>query len=118
MSIQRLTTFDLSDSFNLKSIAAVQELSNHDLIYIYHHLKPGCDVLLESEGTNIKGDIRYKVTFRHFTLGYVSLGGYFRGYYENNATLTARIVSIKQEKFLPARHIDIEVDLVKLKNVS
>jgi len=118
MQIERLTSFDLADSFNLKSIASVQELSNHDLIYVHHQLKPGCDVLLESEGTNIKGDIRYKVSFKNFTLGYVSLGGYFRGYYENNSTLTARIVSIKKEKFLPARQIDIEVDLVKLKNVS
>lgn len=118
MKIQRLTHFDLSDSFNLKSVASVDELSNHDLIYIYHHLQIGSDVMLQSEGTNVKGDIRYKVVFRNFTLGYVSLGGYFRGYYESNSTLTARIKSIKKEKFLPAREIDIEVDLIKLKNVS
>lgn len=118
MKVHRLTSFDLSDSFNLKSVASVQELSNHDLIYIYHHLKPGSDVLLESEGTNVKGDIRYRVSFRNFVLGYVSLGGYFRGYYENNKTLTGRIITITKEKFLPAKQIDIEVDLIKLKNVS
>jgi hypothetical protein len=118
MKIQQLTHFDLSESFNLKSVASVQELSNHDLIYIYHHLQNGSEVLLVSEGTNIKGDIRYKVTFRTFTLGYVSLGGYFRGYYENKNVISARIVSIKKEKFLPAKEIDIEVDLINLKNVS
>lgn len=118
MKIQHLADFDLSESFNLKSVASVQELMNHDLIYIYHHLKPGSDVLLESEGTNIKGDIRYKVTFRDFVIGYVSLGGYFRGYYENQTTLSARIKSMKKEKFLPTREIDIEVDIIKLKNVS
>jgi hypothetical protein len=118
MKIQQLTHFDLSNSFNLKSVASIQELSNHDLIYIYHHLNPGSDLLLESEGTNIKGDIRYKVTYKNFTLGYVSLGGYFRGYYESNNTLSARIKSIKREKFLTAKEIDIEVDLIKLKNVS
>ena len=118
MHIERLTSFDLSDSFNLKSIASVQELGNHDLIYVNQQLQPGSDVLLESEGTNLRGDIRYRVSFKNFTLGYVSLGGYFRGYYENHSTLTGRIVTIRKEKFLPARHIDIEVDLVKLKNVS
>lgn len=118
MKIERLTSFDLSDSFNLKSMATIQELSNHDLIYINHQLQAGCDILLESEGTNVRGDIRYRVMFRQFTLGYVSLGGYFRGYYENHPTLTGRIVTIQKEKFLPARQIDIEVDLIKLKNVS
>lgn len=118
MKTHRITKFDLSDNFKLKSIASIQELTNHDLIYIYHHLQNGSDVLLESAGTNIKGDIRYKVTYRTFTLGYVSLGGYFRGYYENHHTLSGRIVSIKREKFLPAKEIDIEVDLIKLKNVS
>jgi len=118
MKTFKLNFFDVSENFNLKSVASVQELSNHDLIYIYHHLQTGSEVLLVAEGTNVSGDIRYQVRFKSFLLGYVSLGGYFRAYYENNDTLTARIISIKKAKFLPSREIDIEVDIIKLKNVS
>jgi len=108
----------LSSNFNVKSVAAVKELAHNDMIYIYHHLQIGSIVNLIAEGTNLKGDIRYKVLFKNFTLGYVSLGGYFRAYYESNPELDARIISMQKNKFMPVKELDIEVDMIRLKNVS
>ena len=111
-------TFSIAEDFNLKSVAAVKELVDYDMIYIYHHLSIGTIVNLFAEGTNLKGDIRYKVMFKNFTIGFVTLGGYFREYYEASPVLTATIISMKKEKFLPLKELDIEVTIARLKNVS
>lgn len=118
MKTYPLGKFNLSPDFSLKTVASLQEMGNHDLIYIYHHLQVDSDVILIADGTNIKGDIRYKVLFKEYLLGYVTLGGYFRPYYEEHSFLSARIKSMKKEKFMPVQAMDIEVDLIKLKNVS
>lgn len=108
----------ISSEFNIKSIATVRELSDHDMIYVYHHLKTGQIVQLLAEGTNLKGDIRYKVIFKNFTLGYVYLGGFFKNYYESNNELFATINSIQKDRYMPVKELDIEVCIVRLKNVS
>lgn len=113
-----LNFFDPAEDFNLKAISSVEELTNHDLIYIYHHLGVGSEVLLEASGTNIKGDIRYKVSYKGFVIGFTYLGGYFKSYYENNNSLVAKIIGLRKEKYLPIREMDLEVDLIRLKNVS
>jgi len=108
----------ISNDFNLKSIANVNELAHHDMIYIYHHLKIGQTVQLITDGTNLKGDIRYKVLFKNFTLGYVYLGGFFKNYYEANSELFATINSFQKNRYMPVKELDIEVCIVRLKNVS
>lgn len=108
----------ISSDFNLKSIATVNELAHHDMIYIYHHLKVGQMVQLSAEGTNLKGDIRYKVSYKNFTLGYVYLGGFFKSYYESNRELFATVNSIQKDRYMPVKELDIEVCIVRLKNVS
>ena len=118
MKIPQTLPVNVAENFHLKSVAAVQELKHHDMIYIYHQLATGSTVQLFADGTNIKGDIRYRVMYRHFTLGYVTLGGYFKSFYEEHPELKATIVSMQKEKFLPVKAIDIEVDIISLKNVS
>ena len=110
--------FTISPNFCLKAIAEVNELINYDMIYIYHQLCLGDEVDLKSVGTNLKGDICYTVSFKGFTIGTVILGGHFRSYYESNPMLSAKIITIQKEKFLPVRKLDIEVNLIQLKNVS
>lgn len=118
MKIQKLLQFDLSETFNLKSVATVEELMNHDMIYIYHHLKPGIEVDLIADGSNVKGDIRYRVVYKNFKLGFVTLGGFFRSYYENNPVISATVSSLMKDRYMPLRQLDLEIDLVRLKNVS
>jgi hypothetical protein len=109
---------EIACDFNVKSIATVQELRYHDMIYTYHLLQPGDPLRLIADGTNLKGDIRYKVMYFHYTLGYVTLGGYFKSHYESAAELTATIISLRKEKFSMIRDMDIEIDVLQLKNVS
>ena len=108
----------ISNDFNLKSITTVTELENHDMIYVYHHLKIGQMVQLLADGTNLKGDIRYKVFYKNFTLGYVYLGGFFKHYYESNRELFATVNSIQKDRYMPVKELDIEVCIVRLQNVS
>lgn len=110
--------FSISPVFSLKSVAEVKELINYDMIYIYHHLQLGDQVQLKSTSTNLKGDICYSVSFKDFIIGTVTLGGYFRSYYEANPNLTAKIIGLQKEKFLPVSKLDIEVNIIQLKNVS
>jgi len=118
MNLRKLNYFNLSDDFNLKTVAQIEELMFHDMIYVYHHLTPGTEIKLFANGTNIKGDIRYKVYYKNFKLGYATLGGFFKDYYQQNEVLSGRIKSYNKKKFMPIQDIDIEIDIIKLKNVS
>jgi hypothetical protein len=109
---------EIARDFNVKTIATVQELRYHDMIYTYHLLQPGDPVTLIADGTNLKGDIRYKVMYFHFTLGYVTLGGYFKSHYETSPELAGTIISLNKEKFSMIRDMDIEIDVLRLRNVS
>lgn len=118
MNLFNFFDFEIDPSFNVKTVAEVTELLNHDMIYVYHHLNTGDEVDLKFAGTNVKGDVRYQVFFKSFLLGYVTLGGYFRTYFEDNSLLHGRISSVTKEKYLPISQLDVELDIIKLKNAS
>jgi len=104
-------------NLNLRSIVSIEELYNHDMIYVYHHLKIGDQVNLIECGTNIKGDIRFKVAYKNFTLGFVTIGGLFKDYFESSKTLFGTINAISKKKFMPISALDIELYQIQLKNV-
>ena len=109
---------ELSDQLVLNTIVSVEELSDHDMIYIYHHLKIGDSVDLNAEGTNVKGDLRYRVSYKNFNLGYITLGSPIKSIYKNTPTLTSEIVHMEKKKFLPVHAIDLSLQATKLKMVS
>ncbi|NOQ72791.1 MAG: hypothetical protein GQ574_12345 [Crocinitomix sp.] len=110
--------FEISDSFKLNTIVSVAELSDHDMIYIYHHLKVGSMVQLKAAGTNVKGDLRYQVSYKDFVLGFVTLGETVRSIYENCETIESKIVGLQKQKFLPINGIDISLQATKMRMVS
>lgn len=110
--------FEISDQFSVKTIVSVQELGNYDLIYIYHHLQIGSIVKLITDGTNVKGDPRYRVVFKGFLLGFVTLGGAVRSIYENIQELESEIVGLNKQKFLPIKGIDLCLQATKMRMVS
>jgi len=110
--------FEISNSFTFNTIVSVDELSDHDMIYIYHHLQVGSVVNLTAAGTNVKGDLRYKVAFKNFILGFVTLGEAVRTIYENCQSIDSEIVGLKKQKFLPINGIDISLKATKMKMVS
>lgn len=110
--------FEISNSFIFNTIVSVDELSDHDMIYIYHHLKVGSIVRLTAAGTNVKGDLRYQVGYKNFVLGFVTLGDAVRAIYENQKTIDCEIVGLRKQKFLPINGIDISLQATKMRMVS
>ncbi|MFT5819612.1 MAG: hypothetical protein ACI8ZM_000837 [Crocinitomix sp.] len=110
--------FEISDSFKLNTIVSVAELSDHDMIYIYHHLKVGSVVQLAAAGTDVKGNLRYQVSYKKFVLGFVTLGETVRSIYENCETIESKIVGLQKQKFLPINGIDISLQATKMRMVS
>lgn len=110
--------FEVADSFVFNTVLAVEELSNYDMIYIYHHLKTGSKVVLEREGTNVKGDLRYKVSYQNFVLGYVTITGVLKSIYADSKFIESEIVGIEKQKFLPISGLDIVLQATKMRMVS
>ncbi|MCG8576972.1 MAG: hypothetical protein MI810_18980 [Flavobacteriales bacterium] len=108
----------IDPDFAFRTIASVEEISNHDMIYIYHHIKVGKKVKLSYAGTNVKGDLRWKVEYKNFMLGYITLGGFVKHFYEGQTEIHGEIVSLSQKKHLPIQELDIEIQPLKLKKVG
>lgn len=110
--------FEISDSFKLNTIVSVDELSDHDMIYIYHHLKVGSMVDLKAAGTNVKGNLRYQVSYKNFVLGFITLSESVRSIYEDCETIESKIVGLQKQKFLPINGIDLSLQATKMRMVS
>lgn len=110
--------FDIANNFVLKTIASVDELADHDMIYIYHHLKVGSVVNLVAAGTDVKGNLRYQVSFKGFKLGYITLSPLVSMAYQNIETIEGQIVGIEKRKFLPVKGLDVSIQATKMRMVS
>lgn len=106
------------DSFALRTVAAVKELMNHDMIYVYHHLKLGAMVELKRRGENIYGDPEYDVYYEKFKLGSCTITGIMKSFYLNESTVYAEIVGLSKEKYMPISALDIQLGVETLKKVS
>jgi hypothetical protein len=116
--MKRLKEFMLSDQFTLNTIVSVDELTQHDLLYVSHQLQVGSAVRLEIAGTNVVGDLRYKAYFQKYLLGYVTIGGPVKSIYEGIDSLECEIINLKSQKFLPIRAIDLNLQATKMRLVS
>lgn len=110
--------YDIAESFVLNTVVSVDELADHDMIYIYHHLKVGSKVHLVATGTNVKGDLRYRVSYKGFILGFVTLADPVKLIYKNAETIEGEIVAVEKQKFLPIRGLDISLQATKMRMVS
>lgn len=108
----------VGDNFSVKTTVAVEELMDHDMIYVYHHLNQGSKVFLEQAGTNLKGDPRYKVKHGNFLLGFVTISGIMRSFYEGHQTGQAEIIAISKKKFMPIKSLDIQIGVQAMKKVG
>lgn len=108
----------IAENFSIKTTVSVDELMDHDMIYIYHHLKPGSKVYIEQNGTNVKGDPRYTVHFGKFLLGYITISGIMRSFYEGQQNGEAEIVSVSKDKFMPIKALDIQIGVQAMKKVG
>lgn len=108
----------VADNFSLKTVVAVEELINHDMIYVYHHLSEGALVDLKFEGTTLTGDPRYAVFYKAFKLGVITVSGIMRSFFENEKELQAEVASMSKDKFMPIKELDIQLGVVAMKKVG
>lgn len=110
--------FEIASNFAIKTIVSVQELMSHDLIYIYHHLQIGSIVQLELAGENVKGDPIFRVKFKGFILGFITISGAVRKLYEGITSFEGEITHLNKQKFLPVTGIDLCLQATKMRMVS
>ena len=109
---------DISSQFRFRIISKVEELMNHDMIYIYHHLNIGSELKLIYAETRLNSDLRYVVYYKKFKLGYITLGGFVKDMYLGSDVIIANVSSLSSEKYLPINSLDIELKSLQLKKVS
>jgi hypothetical protein len=101
--------------FRIKSNLKVDELMNHDMIYIYHHLRIGDVVELKKTGTDLKGNPIYDVCYKNFKLGVCRIDGVFKSFYENEDTVYASISGLSKTKYRPISALDIQIGVESMK---
>ncbi len=96
---------------HLGILTHVNELSKHDMIYIYHHLSIGAELSLEHDRTRLWDKNAVAVFFKGFKIGYIS----------NNTSelvckqiikgmkVIAKVKSLYKQKYMPLEGLDIEV---------
>ena len=110
--------FSISEGFKLKTLVSVEELANHDMIYIYHHIKPGAEVELKFAEETLLGDLVYHVHFKGFKLGAVRISGVMKSIYEGIEELGATVSGISKQKYLPFNGLDLSIQAEAMKMVS
>jgi hypothetical protein len=108
----------IAENFSIKAVLAVEELMNHDMIYIYHHITNGTTVQLLKEGTNLSGEPRFAVKYGPFLLGYVTISGIMSSFYEGHHSGEAEVVGVSKDKFMPIKGLDIKVGVQAMKKVG
>ncbi len=112
------TKFETVPQFVINTIVSVDDLLNYDLIYIYPHLEVGAIVQLEADGCNVKGELRYRVYFKAFMLGFITIGWAVQEIYTGLDRIEGEIVHLNKQKFLPIRGIDLCLQATKMRMVS
>ncbi|MGB1104161.1 MAG: hypothetical protein ACPG21_11100 [Crocinitomicaceae bacterium] len=118
ISLNTFKRFDPAHEMHFNTIVGVEEISHHDMIYIYHHIKIGTVVQLEPFGENVKGEKRYEVMFRGFVLGYITISGPLGIFYDDISSCKATVCHFQKKKFLPISEIDLSIQATKTRMVS
>jgi hypothetical protein len=103
-------------SMNL--LAKVDQLSSHDMIYVYHLLSVGSKLNLTQTEQKLNGDLVYRVMFNSFKLGYVTISNFSKIILRDELSLDACVFGLAKEKYLPLKSLEISVSKNILKMVS
>jgi len=96
---------------NLGILTSVEYLSKFDMIYIYHHIQPGCLLKLERDVSNPFEPNNIIVSFKGFKLGYVSQksANIVGRLMDNGSQVEASVKCISRNKYMPLDGLDIEI---------
>lgn len=108
----------ISDTPRFNTLINVTELSNHDMIYVYHLLSIGTKIKLYKTEKRLNGSIIYKVYFHNFLLGFAELSKLKQSFFAIDDVLEGTISKLSKEKYLPINNLEICVHNKQLKLVS
>ncbi|MGV6860789.1 MAG: hypothetical protein ACWA41_03405 [Putridiphycobacter sp.] len=92
----------------IHTIVNVNELSSHDMIYVYHLLSLGTKVRLsKSQEESLLEEINYEVFYKNFKLGTITIKGVSKSLYQNESKLEAVISNLSKEKYLPLQSLEL-----------
>ena len=94
---------------NLIYNGPVESLLEFDVPHIYHHLKPGSELLLHLEGA--VNQERIAVYYKQFKLGYIptAYSPVLTELLQRGFFLKSKISKVLREKYLPTEHIEISI---------
>lgn len=102
----------------VNSISNVNQLTNFDMIYVYHLLTKGVKLNLFKCNDKLNGDLVFKVMFQSFKIGYVNVSGIAKQLFKGQSELEATVFSVTKEKYLPLKNLEISMQHKSLKMVS
>lgn len=98
---------------NLGILTQIDELTKHDMIYIYHHLNVGCELVLERDYARLWDKTAVGVFYKGFKIGYISKksSGIISKQIDKGNQVIAKIKTLYKQKYLPLEGLDIAVTI-------
>lgn len=96
---------------SLGILTQIDELSKHDMIYIYHHLNINTELTLERDYTRLWDKTAIGVFYKGFKIGYVSKksSGIISKQIDRGNQVIAKVKTLYKQKYMPLEGLDIAV---------
>lgn len=98
---------------SLGILTQIDELSSHDMIYIYHHLNIGSELTLERDYARLWDKTAIGVFYKGFKIGYISKksSGIISKQIDKGNNVVAKIKTLYKQKYMPLEGLDIAVTI-------
>jgi len=98
---------------SLGILTQIDELTKHDMIYIYHHLNIDSELTLERDYARIWDQTAIGVFYKGFKLGYISkkTSGIISKQIDKGNQVIAKIKTLYKQKYMPLEGLDIAVTI-------
>lgn len=96
---------------SLGILTQIDELSSHDMIYIYHHLSIGSELTLERDYARLWDKTAVSVFYKGFKIGYISkkTSGIISKQIDKGNHVIAHIKTLYKQKYMPLEGLDISI---------
>lgn len=98
---------------SLGILTQIDELTKHDMVYIYHHLQIGSELTLERDYARLWDKTAVVVLFKGFKIGYISKksSGIISKQIDKGHQVIAKIKTLYKQKYMPLDGLDVAVTI-------
>lgn len=99
---------------SLGILTQIDELTKHDMVYIYHHLQIGSELTLERDYARLWDKTAVVVLFKGFKIGYISKksSGIISKQIDKGHQVIAKIKTLYKQKYMPLDGLDVSVTVL------